>query len=621
MASMSISADILPTTGAPAKAASEPPLWLLVLIFWAAFAVAVISTGSFNPTLFERQDPDSFLRLVQVRDLLAGQGWFDLVQHRMDPPGGALLQWSRLIDAPIAGLILLGNFFGDGERFALTVWPVLLLFPLMGGLAAIGGRLGGRPGAVWTLVLALFFLNPIFIYLPNDIDHHNAQVALMVCVVALTLRIPDGARFGFFTACISALTLAIGLEMLLHVALVGAFIALHWAWSGRNGRPVAAYGATLAATPVYLYLATASPAAAWACDSLSWAYVIPCGVAGVGLAVVAGYTSEQARAIRLLGLALVGAASAAVFVIVTPECLAGPYGMLSPELRDVWLSAVTEAQPFQVYAAREPVGALGSLAPLAVAIVLAVSGVIRSEGELRNAWLLPALLIVFGTALCFYQIRTLPFTNAIAIPILGVWLAGLRKNAVARSTNPVRRAWPVAVGFLVAVPVTYVLVGMRALEVAEYLSDGRIAPKEMARAPEDLVKGLSVAEQNCFDQTSARLFSTIPRGLVMAPLFYGPSVLMLSSHDVVAGPYHRNGSAILDNIHAMNGTFGAAKAVVDERQVDYIAICALSRESAIAKKRAPEGFVSRVLAGEVPPWLQRVPGIKKTALTLWRIAR
>ena len=86
------------------------------------------------------QDPDSFLRLVQVRDLLAGQGWFDLVQHRMDPPGGALLHWSRLIDAPIAGLILSATSSAPAKRFALTAWPLLLLFAMMGGAAAIGVR-------------------------------------------------------------------------------------------------------------------------------------------------------------------------------------------------------------------------------------------------------------------------------------------------------------------------------------------------------------------------------------------------------------------------------------------------------------------------------------------------
>lgn len=618
---MSIAADILPKTDTLAKTATEPPLWVLVLIFWAAFAVAVIATGTFNPTLFENQDPDSFLRLVHVRDLLAGQGWFDLVQHRMDPPGGALLQWSRLIDAPIAGLILLGNLFGDGERFALTVWPVLLLLPMLGGVAAIAGRLGGRAAAVWTLVLALFFLNPLFIYLPNDIDHHNAQVALMVVTVALALRIPDGARFGLFTGCLSALTLAVGLEMLPHVALIGAFVALQWAWTGKAGRSVAAYGATLAVAPVYLYLATASPAAAWACDSLSWAFIIPAAVAGFGLAGLAGLASTQERVVRLVGLGIVGVASAAVFATVTPECLAGPYGMLSPELKQVWLSTVTEAQPFQVYAAREPVGAFGSLAPLGIAMVLAVSNLIRSTGEQRAAWVLPTLLIVVGTAFCFYQIRTLPFTNAMAIPILGVWLAGLRRDAIARSASPLKRAWPVALGFLAAVPVTYLLVGIRALEVVEYVSDGKIAAKETAKAPEEQVKGLSVAEQNCFDATSGKLLAEVTRGLVMAPLFYGPSVLMLSSHDVVAGPYHRNGQSILDNIRAMHGSFAEAKAIVDRRDVDYIAICALSRETAVAKNRAPEGLVAKVLAGEGPSWLEPVPAAEKTALTLWRVVR
>ena len=135
------------------------------------------------------------------------------------------------------------------------------------------------------------------------------------------------------------------------------------------------------------------------------------------------------------------------------------------------------------------------------------------------------------------------------------------------------------------------------------------------------MKGLSVAEQNCFDATSGKLLAEVPRSLVMAPLFYGPSVLLLSSHDVVAGPYHRNGRAILDNIHAMDGSFAEAKAVVDQRKVDYVAICSLSREAAVVKKRAPEGFLASVLGGRSPPWLEPVPATEKTALTLWRVVR
>ncbi|TJX25432.1 MAG: GtrA family protein, partial [Mesorhizobium sp.] len=40
-------------------------------------------------------DNDSLLQLVEVRDLLAGQGWFDLHQYRMGLEGGFVMHWSR----------------------------------------------------------------------------------------------------------------------------------------------------------------------------------------------------------------------------------------------------------------------------------------------------------------------------------------------------------------------------------------------------------------------------------------------------------------------------------------------------------------------------------------------
>ena len=52
--------------------------------------------------------PTIICGLRQVRALLGGQGWFDLRQHRFDPAhGGANIHWSRLVDLPLAGLILL----------------------------------------------------------------------------------------------------------------------------------------------------------------------------------------------------------------------------------------------------------------------------------------------------------------------------------------------------------------------------------------------------------------------------------------------------------------------------------------------------------------------------------
>ena len=70
--------------------------WALVSLFmvhhaWASIPAKIVS------------DPDDALRLVQVRDLIAGQGWWDVTQHRINPVGGGgLMHWSRIVDAPLA---------------------------------------------------------------------------------------------------------------------------------------------------------------------------------------------------------------------------------------------------------------------------------------------------------------------------------------------------------------------------------------------------------------------------------------------------------------------------------------------------------------------------------------
>ena len=616
---MTLASDTLPKGALSEHARTEPPLFIIVLIFWGAFAVAIVSTALIDPQLFQKQDPDSFLRLVQVRDLLAGQGWFDLVQHRMDPPGGALLHWSRLIDAPIAGMILVGDLFGAGEALALTAWPVLLLLPMMASAALIASTLGGRKAATWTLVVCLFFIDPLVVFLPNRIDHHNAQIALTMATVAFALLIRTGIRFGFLAGLTSAVTLAIGLEMLPYVAVIGVFIALQWAVTGRAGLPVAAYGVTLAFAPMLLFLLTASSAATEACDSLSYPYLVPVALAGLGLAGAS--LADGGRVVRLVTLACVGAAAAGVFLSVWPQCLSGPYGMLTPELKAVWLRTVVEAQPFQMFAAREPIAGFASLAPLAVGLVIAVAHLARRSPIERGAWALPTVLCIMAMALSFYQIRTLPFASAIVIPILATWIAEMRAQALVKSNSPVMRAWPVALAFLLANPVTYILIGIPAVDAISSLSDGRIAPGIRPKPPEDLVEGLSTAERNCFDKSSERLFAEVPPGLVMAPLFYGPTVLMLSAHDVVGGPYHRNGQAILDTVNVTHKPSDEARKIIDARGVDYVAACAASLESAVAVNRGPDGLIADVLAGKAPEWLEPVPPEEATALRLWRVKK
>ncbi len=56
---------------------------------------------------------DDAMRLNEMRSWLAGHGWFDLHEARLQPPAGYDSHWSRLIDAGLAGLFLLFELFGD----------------------------------------------------------------------------------------------------------------------------------------------------------------------------------------------------------------------------------------------------------------------------------------------------------------------------------------------------------------------------------------------------------------------------------------------------------------------------------------------------------------------------
>src|SRR5260370_39180758 len=113
----------------PAAAIAANPK-IMIALLWAVvactLAVPVIKDG-----VFDAMSTDDAMRLVEVRDLIAGQAWFDLAQHRLDPPGVSM-HWSRVIDAPLAALILLLRpLAGAAAAGAVTFtpWPPPLFGP------------------------------------------------------------------------------------------------------------------------------------------------------------------------------------------------------------------------------------------------------------------------------------------------------------------------------------------------------------------------------------------------------------------------------------------------------------------------------------------------------------
>src|SRR5206468_890419 len=147
---------------------------------------------------------------------------------RLNPPFGANIHWSRLVDLPIAGLILGFRTFLDtshAERFAVAVAPLLPLLVAMVGIALTARRLVD-PKSYLVALVALFFCGTTAgMFIPERIDHHGWQLALLALGVA-GLADPKRIRGGITVGVASALSLAIGLEMIVYIALAGAAIVL-----------------------------------------------------------------------------------------------------------------------------------------------------------------------------------------------------------------------------------------------------------------------------------------------------------------------------------------------------------------------------------------------------------
>ena len=118
MTAAAIAASARPS--APVRAA--PRLLLAVAIALLLTAAWTCKDWS-NLWLLRLPDNDDMARLAQIRDWINGQGFNDLMQHRLGPPGGASMHWSRIPDlVPAALILLLTPLLGShGAELAMVV--------------------------------------------------------------------------------------------------------------------------------------------------------------------------------------------------------------------------------------------------------------------------------------------------------------------------------------------------------------------------------------------------------------------------------------------------------------------------------------------------------------------
>lgn len=574
--------------------------WLPVAGIWAFTAILLVVIAWSAITTWRFPDPDDQMRLLEVRDWIVGQSWFDVAQYRLNPPEGVPMHWSRLIDLPIASVILLTMpLLGQAlaEHVALVVVPMITLGVVMALLAAIARRLLGPERAILAVCLVPLCVEVTHQLRPMRIDHHGWQMALALAA-ALALLGSEKRRAGLLAGGAVAVWLAISLEGLPMVAALLAFVALRWVAKPDDAPLFRATALSTAIVSLLLFAAT-HPARAWGvspCDAISPVYLAMLGIAAIGSTALTLLPLRSPIA-RITGLAVVGLATLAPIPLIAPACAAGPFAQLDPLVRDFWYMRVSEGLP--IWEQTRP-AIINSIALPLIGLAGIILAIRTTEGEDRSRWIALLALAGAATAAAILVQRSSGFANLLAIPGVVRIVHPLLLRARAIANVPARIGATLGV-FILASP-----------GVATSLT---IEPRvEVARRAE-VRKAMGCLSGN--DMAALRV---LPPSAILAPLDMAPSILLLTQHSAVASGHHRGYAAMHDVVAAFTGSDAVARDVAARHRIDYVAFCPGIAEALTAEEVAPAGLLARLDRGATPDWLEPV-AIGGSPVKVWRVRR
>jgi len=472
---------------------------------------------------------------------------------------------------------------------------LLLLF----SLALTSRRLLGAVAYPLAFATLMFADSTNGMFSPERIDHHGWQLALLALSVS-SLADANRVRGGLTLGISTALSLAIGMEMIIYLALAGAAVVIFWVDEPAERERLRAYALALAGGTAFSFLVFASYAnRAPVCDALSpvWTSdLLLCGAMAFGLAWL---TPGDWRK-RLALAAAAGVIVAAYHALMWPDCLQR-LEHVSPEVDRLWLSHVKEARPVYLHGWR-----------IAVLIcALPVTGAIgwtamiwrsRADRELMRRSIGAAIPGVAASLLLLWQVRTGPAAQMMAV-VGGaaiMWFLLPRfwtsKNSLALILGTVL---VVVLGTGWAVPVVV----------------GRIP--EMPDTPRD--KAIGKANRLCSSLWGLHAVALQPKGVVMTFVDLGPRLITVTHHDAIAGPYHRNGQQIADVMNFWRGSADQAHQLAAKYHANYVLSCPDSSTTTIFMSETPKGFYAQLQQGHVPNWLAPVQLPADSPYRMWKV--
>jgi hypothetical protein len=592
----------------PTRSTRGPGVSTALLLAWVA-AVIALGAPAFKTGVFDAMSTDDAMRLVEVRDLIGGQGWFDLVQYRLDPPGVSM-HWSRLVDAPLALLIvclkpLVGQY--SAEAIVLVVWPsllwaaaLLLIASIVGGWSDAAHREKAQLAAI---VLASLSIPALVHFRAGAIDHHNGQIVLLLAFLLSVSQIEKNVLMPFLAGAAASASLAIGIEMLPAIAVACLAVTGLLIWNGHQvARNAAIFGAALAGSSLLLTvsLLPIHSLSAQVCDSNGGPLLLLTVGGGVGLLMIASVARVVPSFVMRL---LTGLAAAVVvlgaFVWLFPSCVASPYAGVDPLIAQFWLGRVAESLSLSAMVQLQPqkVAAFYGFPIVTIGVCLAMIASCAPYARFR--WIVAALALAALFSVSVWELRGAAAANIVAAPffVLGIvhlWPSRLQGHKLLLAS-------------MIASPASFAFLGLATWPIIHQ----QLVQRAGLAAPD--------ADASCTTMSSVAALSRLPAGNVMAPIDTGPAILAATSHSVFAAPYHRNDDGNLAMLKTMLAAPDAAREMFINRSVDYVIICPAAPDQADFEKMAPDGLAARLNRGDAPGFLERVTVNGSAKFSVWHV--
>ncbi len=579
----------------------------IALALWLVACTAMIAVTWQFIVPMNFRDPDDALRLVQVRDLLAGQSWFDLVQHRIHPAEPVPMHWSRLVDLPIALVLAVLELFLSpelAERLTLVAVPLILLLVLAAVLYRIVRALdAGRGTALIAVAMLMSSLSILIQFAPMRIDHHGPQVlcgALALLALVRTER-ADG-RHGLLAGTAMAWWLQISVEGLPYAVTAGAILGLRHVSRTDRWPDLRNYLVGLTGGSAVLLFATRAPSDAmlpW-CDSFSPSYLVPLGLMTLSVILARRLVADRNRIQRMVPLAIGGLVGGASFLLMSRQCLAGPFHTLDPIVYRLWYLAVLEGLPIT---AQKPDLQAMIIAPCLLGLLgTALAMRKATHCRMREAWLAVMIMQLASFTVALSVMRAMTYAHVVALPGNAMLLAMLIASAQKFRSMPLRVI--VTAGTCVATPFG------AASATAAALDSPNASAARSNQVPD---------RYRCTTFETLRGIDALPATTLFSPLDIGAHLLVYTHHSVIATGHHRNAEGMKTVLEGLTAPPADARAIVIGSGARYLAFCRGENEVEKYRRLYPNSLITALMAGRTPEWLEPQPMRTGESIKVYRV--